>query len=161
MSKQKAANPSGIALRPMIGSLLRLPREHVVARLLAQVNASGFDVSQTELGVFMYPGPDGKRPSELAKQCNMSRQAMNYVIAGLETRGYIERRPGRAASTTVLHMTPKSQKMYALMRDCVAVIEQEWKTRLGEARFDALCETLYDLSTWLGKVDQRKLTSDM
>lgn len=137
----------------MIGSLLRLPREHVVARMLAQVNAKGFDVSQTELGVFMYPGPDGKRPSELAKQCNMSRQAMNYVIVGLETRGYIERRPGRGTVTTVLHMTPKSQHMYALMRDCVAVIEQEWKTRLGEERFDALRETLHDLSTWLGKVN--------
>jgi len=153
MSTQKAARPDNKSVPPMIGSLLRLPREHVVARMLAQVNAGGFDVSQTELGVFMYPGPDGRRPSELAKQCNMSRQAMNYVIAGLETRGYIERRPGAGASTTVLHMTPKSQKMYALMRDCVAVIEQEWKTRLGEARFNTLRETLHDLSTWLGKVD--------
>ena len=43
--------------------------------------------------------------------------------------------------------------MYALMRGCVAAVEQEWKAHLGEQRFNALRETLQDLSAWLGKVD--------
>lgn len=137
----------------MIGSLLRLPREHVVARMLSTVNEHGFDVSLTELGVFMYPGPHGRRPIELARQCNMSRQAMNYVLAELERRGYLLRKPGAASNSTELQVTSKGQKMYALMRSCVASVEQEWKTHLGEPRFNTLRETLQDLSSWLGKVD--------
>jgi hypothetical protein len=43
---------------PLIGSLMRLPREYIVARMLAEVHRQGFDVSQTELGVFMFPGRD-------------------------------------------------------------------------------------------------------
>ncbi|PJI53549.1 hypothetical protein CTI14_27005 [Methylobacterium radiotolerans] len=104
----------------MIGSLLRLPREHVVARMLTTVNAQGFDVSLTELGVFMYPGPHGRRPIELARQCNVSRQAMNYVLAELERRGYLLRRPGAASNSTELQLTARGQEMYALMRTCVA-----------------------------------------
>jgi len=46
----------------MIGSLLRLPHEVVVTRMLAALDSSGFDITVTELGVFLYPGPDGRRP---------------------------------------------------------------------------------------------------
>lgn len=136
----------------MIGSLLRMPREHVVARMLAEVNKHGFDVSGTELGVFMYPGPDGRRPIDLARQCGMTRQAMNYVLAELERRGYIERRAGPGSAVNVVHMTGKGQEMVALMRSCISTIEQEWTEYLGAKRFNALRETLQDLSMWLGKV---------
>lgn len=151
MSSRKNSAVSGRdTAAPMIGSLLRLPREHVVARMLATVNEHGFDVSPTELGVFMYPGPDGRRPIELARQCNMSRQAMNYVLAELERRGYILRRAGAASNSIELQLTAKGQEMYALMRACVAAVEQEWKDHLGERRFNDLRETLLDLSRWLG-----------
>jgi len=140
------------AITPLIGSLLRLPREHVVARMLAEVNRQGFDVSEAELGIFMYPGPEGRRPSELAKQCNASRQAMNYQLAGLERRGYIARDAGPAPNATVVRMTPKGREMLRLMRDCVATVEREWIAHLGEERFNALRDALYDLSSWLGKV---------
>jgi len=151
-SKKSRGKPLREAITPLIGSLLRLPREHVVARMLAEVNRQGFDVSEAELGIFMYPGPDGRRPSELAKQCNTSRQAMNYQLAGLERRGYIERDAGTAPNSTVVRMTQKGRDMLLLMRDCVATVEREWVAHLGEERFDALRDTLYDLSTWLGKV---------
>jgi DNA-binding MarR family transcriptional regulator len=152
-SRKNSAGFEPQAGLPMIGSLLRLPREHVVARMLSTVNAQGFDVSLTELGVFMYPGPHGRRPIELARQCNMSRQAMNYVLAELERRGYLLRRPGAASNSTELQLTDKGQQMYALMRSCVAAVELEWKEHLGEQRFNALRETLQELSTWLGNVD--------
>jgi DNA-binding MarR family transcriptional regulator len=136
----------------MIGSLLRLPHEVVVARMLAALNSKGFDISLTELGVFLYPGPDGRRPIDLARQCNMTRQAMNYVLAGLERRGYIERRAGTGAAVRVVRMTDRGWKMLAHIRSCVAAIEQEWAAHLGAQRFNALRETLHDLSLWLGKL---------
>jgi DNA-binding MarR family transcriptional regulator len=153
MSNKKSHDePMRERITPLIGSLLRLPREHVVARMLAEVNRQGFDVSEAELGIFMYPGPDGRRPSELAKQCNTSRQAMNYQLAGLERRAYIARDAGTAPNATVVRMTQKGWDMVVVMRDCVATVEREWVAHLGEERFNALRDALYDLSTWLGKV---------
>ena len=138
---------------PMIGSLLRLPREHIVGRMLAEVNAHGFDVSDTELHVFMFPGPNGRRPAELARQCNMTRQAMNYVLTELERRGYVERQPGPTAASTVVQMTARGTEMIELMRTCVVTVEGEWIEYLGTPRFNALRDTLHDLSGWLGKLD--------
>jgi DNA-binding MarR family transcriptional regulator len=137
---------------PLIGSLLRLPHEVIVARMLAALASSGFDISLTELGVFLYPGPDGRRPSDLARQCNMTRQAMNYVLAGLERRGYIERQAGASVAARVVRLTDQGWAIVAQLRGCVRAIEQEWVEHLGAQRFRALREALRELSLWLGKL---------
>jgi DNA-binding MarR family transcriptional regulator len=137
----------------MIGSLLRLPHEVVTARILAVLHGGGFDITPTELGVFLYPGPEGRRPAELARQCNMTRQAMNYVLAGLERRGYIQRQAGPNPAARVVLMTAKSLEMVAPIRSCVAEIEREWAEHLGAQRFKALRDTLRELASWLGKLD--------
>ena len=139
-------------ITPMIGSLLRRPREYIVARMLTEVNSNGFDVTDTELMVFMHPGPDGRRPIDLARQCYMTRQAMNYVLAGLERRGYIERSAGTDSAVRVVRMTNRGREMFSQMRRCVATIEQQWTAHLGARRFNALRETLHDLSMWLSKI---------
>jgi DNA-binding MarR family transcriptional regulator len=140
------------ALTPMIGSLLRLPHEVVMARILAVLASSGFDITPTELGVFLYPGPEGRRPVDVARQCNMTRQAMNYVLAGLERRGYIERHAGLTSASRIVRLTPRGREMVAPIRRCVAEIEREWAAHLGTQRFKALRDTLHDLALWLGKV---------
>jgi DNA-binding MarR family transcriptional regulator len=155
MSKLKMAPPRKSAkpvITPLIGSLMRLPHEVVVARMLAALNSHGFDLSLTELGVFLYPGPDGRRPIDLARQCNMTRQAMNYVLAGLERRGYIERRAGTSPAATVVRLTERGWDAVARIRGCVAAIEREWAAHLGAQRLEALRQTLSDLSRWLGKL---------
>ena len=139
-------------ITPLIGSLLRLPREVIVLRMLESLNAHGFDITLTELDVFMFPGPEGQRPIDLARQCNMTRQAMNYVLSGLERRGYIERHAGISAAARVVRMTDRGWEVIAEMRRCVIEIEQQWTKYLGAQRFNTLCETLRDLSQWLGKL---------
>jgi DNA-binding MarR family transcriptional regulator len=139
-------------MAPLIGSLLRLPREVIVSRMLAAVHSHAFDITATELSVFMFPGPDRRRPIDLARQCGMSRQAMNYVLAGLERRGFVERHSGANAAARLVHLTPKGWQVIDLMRRCVAEIEREWSGYLGERRFKALSETLRELSQWLGKL---------
>jgi DNA-binding MarR family transcriptional regulator len=155
MSKAKIITPEKPVLpkiTPLIGSLLRLPHEFIMARMLAALNSNGFDVTLTELAVFLYPGPEGRRPIDLSRQCNMSRQAMNYVLAGLERRGYIERHAGPGSAARVVRLTDRGWKMIAHIRSTVTGIEQEWAAHLGAQRFDALRETLHDLSLWLGKL---------
>jgi DNA-binding MarR family transcriptional regulator len=141
---------AGTAPSPLIGSLLRLPHEVVEARMLADLHARGFGLTLTELRVFLYPGPDGRRPADLARQCNMTRQAMNYVIAALERRGYLTRRT--EAGMRVVRTTPAGRKLITRLRACVAGIEREWAAHLGKRRFDDLRDTLHELSDWLGKL---------
>jgi DNA-binding MarR family transcriptional regulator len=148
--KNISSNPSQIT--PLIGSLLRLPHEVVVSSMYEALKTHDFDISLTELGVFMYPGPEGRRPVDLARQCNMTRQAMNYVLTGLENRGYIERQAGTGSVERVVRLTDRGWEVIALLRQSVAEIEKQWIEHLGEQRFKALSETLRDLSIWLGKL---------
>ena len=139
------------ALAPLIGSLLRLPHEVVEARMLADLHEHGFRLTLTELRVFLYPGPDGRRPADLARQCNMTRQAMNYVLAALERRGYLARRT--EAGARVVRVTHAGRKLSMRLRACVAGIEREWASHLGKRRFAHLRAALLELSGWLGKLD--------
>ena len=150
MTTKRADAPQAIV--PLIGSLLRLPREVIVNRMLLAVHSHDFDITATELNVFMYPGPEGRRPADLARQCGMSRQAMNYVLSGLERRGFLERHSGTSATARLVRLTAKGWQVIKVMRRCVAEIEREWGRYLGERRFKALSETLRDLSQWLGKL---------
>lgn len=139
-------------LNPLIGALLRLPRDYVVNRMHEALEQKGHDISLTELSVFMYPGPHGMRPIELARKCNMARQGMNYVLSGLESRGYIERVHGSGGLARVVHLSRRGQDVLALMRKTVMQIEREWSDYLGEKRFKELTDTLLDLSNWLGQM---------
>lgn len=155
MSSTKPDNrkaPQQAAITPMIGSLLRLPHEAIVVRMLDTINANGYDLSHTELAVFLYPGPEGRRPADLARQCNMTRQAMNYVLAGLENRGYLERQDGPSAAAREVRLTGRGWSLIAQIRKCVVGIEKEWAAHLGAKRFGELRDTLHDLSHWLGKL---------
>jgi len=146
--KQSTDSPT-----PMIGALLRLPHEAVVARLQEALSREGLELSQTELGVFLFPGPDGRRPSDLARQCSMTRQAMNYVLAGLEEGAYIERHDDTATAGRVVHVTERGRQVMRALRTEVRQIEREWAEHLGARRFEALRATLQDLAAWLGKLD--------
>jgi DNA-binding MarR family transcriptional regulator len=128
---------------------LRLPGGRV-ARLQEALGRQSLDLSRTELGVFLFPGPDGRRPSDLARQCAMTRQAMNYVLAGLEERGYIERRDAAVSSGRVVHVTERGRQVIRVLRTEVRQIEREWAAHLGAQRFEALRETLHELASWLG-----------
>ena len=77
---------------PLIGALLRVPWESVRERLLAGVHARGFtDLVAAHVEVWRYPGPENQRPSELAAQTRMTKQALNYLLGQLEQLGYLTR----------------------------------------------------------------------
>ena len=151
-SASKALRPE---ITPMIGALLRLPHEAVMARMLAALAAGGFDLTLIELGAFLYPGPDGRRAVDLARQCNTTRQAMNYILASLEERGYIERRAESDSTRPVIRLTKRGWRVVVVVRNCVSDIEKEWAEHLGARRFAALRDTLYDLALRVGKLEPK------
>jgi DNA-binding MarR family transcriptional regulator len=136
----------------MIGALLRLPHEAVVTRLMVALSREHLGLSQTELGVFLFPGPEGRRPSDLARQCGMTRQAMNYVLGGLEAKGYLRRHDGERPNGRVVRTTERGRRVARVLRSEVERIEGEWAGYLGTARFGQLRDSLTELARWLGKL---------
>src|SRR5215216_6878542 len=106
---------------PLIGALVRRPTEAVHLRILREANEAGFaDLVPAHLAVLRYPGPDGRRPSELAADVGMTKQAMNYLLGQLEQLGYVERRvdPDDVRSRRV-YMTPRGVSTIGVIRGAV------------------------------------------
>src|SRR6478736_3923284 len=120
-----AGRPAG---PPMIGALLRVPLEQVQRRMLERLHEHGFDdLDAAHLPVFQYPGPQGARPSELAARLRMSKQALNYLLGGLERLGYLEREahPDDGRSKRVA-LTRRGSSAIEVIREAVAEVEADW-----------------------------------
>ena len=79
---------------PPLGALLRIPWEHIRARMLDGLHARGYtDLIPAHLNVFQYPGPDGARPSELAARIRMTKQALGTCSAwSLDSSSHLTKR---------------------------------------------------------------------
>lgn len=96
--------------------------------------------------VFQSPGPEGARPTELALRTNMTKQAMNHLLARLESLGYLEREPsaddGRG---TVLHLTARGRDVERIMHERSVELERAWARKLGKRRLEELRQLMRDL----------------
>ena len=133
---------------PLIGALLRMPWESILERLLAGLRERGFtDLGASHLSVLQWPGPDDLRPSELAAQSRMSKQALNYLLGQLERLGYLERHDDpRDQRFKRIALTQRGQRAALAMRDIVRDVETEWEQQLGPERFAELRLLLTDLN---------------
>ena len=132
---------------PLIGALLRVPHEAVRERILDRLHAAGFDdIDQAHFSVLQYPGPQGRRPSEITAHARVSKQAMNYLLNQLEQRGYFERvaDPEDARSKRIV-LTRRGEAVIRVVRDAVTELEREWARQLGTRRFAMLKRLLREL----------------
>lgn len=119
-------------------TLIRRLHLAVRAELTAELRLQGYDdITPAHIYVFQTPGPDGMRPTELAQQALLTKQAMNHLLAGLEARGYLERiaapSDGRAR---VLRLTPKGRELTTIIQERSAAIERRWEEELGPGRLE-------------------------
>jgi len=131
---------TGEAAPPLIGALVRRPAEAVHLRILREANDAGFtDLVPAHLAVLRYPGPNGRRPSELAAEVGATKQAMNYLLGQLEQLGYLYRRddPADLRSKRV-HLTPRGEALRRAIRRAVTKIEAELEAELGKASYSQL-----------------------
>jgi DNA-binding MarR family transcriptional regulator len=143
-----ASSPLG---PPLIGALLRMPLDAVRRRMLDRLHQRGFDdIEPAHLTVLRYPGPQGVRPSDLAAQLRISKQALNYLLGQLERLGYLERRPepGDLRSKRIV-LTGRGLAAAHVIRDAVAEMETLWAEQLGAKRFAQLRGLLVDLNALL------------
>jgi DNA-binding MarR family transcriptional regulator len=134
---------------PLIGALLRAPWEVVRERMLAGLHARGFiDLHAAHLNVLQYPGPDGLRPSELAAQTRMTKQALNYLLGQMERLGYLERRDDAADQRFKrIHLSRRGHGAIRAIREIVGEVEAEWEQELGPDNFAELRELLGRLTS--------------
>ena len=132
---------------PLIGALLRVPYEAVREHILDRLHTAGFDdIDQAHFNVLQYPGPQGRRPSEITAHARVSKQAMNYLLNQLEEKGYFERHadPDDARSKRIV-LTRRGEAVRRTIRDAVTELEREWAMLLGARRFAMLKRLLREL----------------
>lgn len=142
---KSSATPPG---PPLIGALLRMPVDAVRRRLLDGLHAGGFtDVVPAHLNILRYPGPQGRRPSDLAEETDMTRQATNYLLGQLEQLGYLVRQddPDDGRSRRV-ELTERGHAAQQTMRAAMSTFEAELERDLGRADFAQLKELLVRLN---------------
>jgi DNA-binding MarR family transcriptional regulator len=133
---------------PLLGALLRMPVDAVWRRILHDLHAAGFtDLGESHMAVLRYPGPQGRRPSDIAAELGMSKQAVNYLLGGLEKAGYVRRAddPDDRRSRRV-ELTARGEVVRRTIRASVAGIEAELAAELGERALAQLRQLLVRLN---------------
>jgi DNA-binding MarR family transcriptional regulator len=115
--------------------------------MLERLREHGFDdLDAAHLNVFLYPGPQGMRPSELAARLRISKQALNYLLGQLERLGYLARETDpRDTRSKRIALTQRGVLAGHTMRDAVAEIERDWEERLGPKQFVQLGRLLREI----------------
>jgi DNA-binding MarR family transcriptional regulator len=131
-----------------MGPLLRMPWDAVRQHMLKRLHDYGFsDLDAAYLNVFLYPGPQGARPSELAARLRISKQALNYLLGELERLDYLERRPDPDDQRSKrVALTARGTSAVRVIREAVGEVETAWAQQLGPERFDQLRTILLDLN---------------
>jgi DNA-binding MarR family transcriptional regulator len=134
---------------PLIGALLRVPWETVRDRMLSDLHERGFtDLVAAHVDVWRYPGPENQRPSELAAQTRMTKQALNYLLGQLEQLGYLTRETdSNDQRSKRIRRTPKGHAAVKAIYEIVQQVEIEWEQQMGPRKFGQLRRLLTQLNT--------------
>jgi len=143
--------PSPERGRQNLGVLLREPFRIGSERLHQRFAERGHPEVRTPHGnVFPFLDATGTRVSVLAQRAQITKQSMGELVAHLEHHGYLERVPdpsdGRAK---LVRATARGDELYAIAREFVAELEQEWTERLGAQKMRRLRALLEELNAAL------------
>jgi DNA-binding MarR family transcriptional regulator len=143
-------NPRG-APRPYIGAMLRDVWQWVRDQMYAGVVAAGYDdLSAAHVGLWRYPGLDGRRPSQLADQVGITKQSVNDLLGHLEAHGYLGRIPDAAdGRARVIQLSLKGQQLQQTIYAEAGAAQQRIAEILGPRRFAQLHNSLERLTELL------------
>jgi DNA-binding MarR family transcriptional regulator len=140
------STPHGERLRigQLLGNLVRLFRVELAERGATLEGVAG--IRPAHLQVFGTIKADGTRLTDLAASSNMSLSSMAELVDDLERLGYLERRPDPAdGRAKLVSLTDTGWHAIRQGRDVIESIEADWGRRLGEERFETLCQSLQTL----------------
>ncbi len=128
----------------LIGALLLVPAQAIHRRIIAELNAAGYDeLRLPHIAVLQFPGPDGVRPTVLAERAGMSKQAMNQLLGSLEALGYIARSDSPdEGGMRIVRFTKRGHAAYEKIYEILQEIDREWSAELGSKAFTQLKDLL-------------------
>ncbi len=129
------SRPSGGG--PWIGALLRVAWKAVRDHISVAVEEAGHvGVTRAHVSLFRYPGLDGSRPTQLADEMQISKQAVNDLLRDLERLGYIRRAVDPADKRSrLIRLTPKGTHLENTIRVAAREAEVRLERRLGREQF--------------------------
>jgi len=115
---------------------------------MAGLHERGFtNLVAAHVDVWRYPGPENQRPSELATQTRMTKQALNYLLGQLEQLGYLTRETdSNDQRSKRIRLTPKGRAATNAIYEIVQDVETDWEQQLGPRKFAQLRNLLTQLN---------------
>jgi DNA-binding MarR family transcriptional regulator len=125
--------------------------------MLAGLHDRGFtDLVAAHVDVWRYPGPQNQRPSELATQTRMTKQALNYLLGQLEQLGYLTREADSDDQRSKrIRLTPKGHAASKAIYESIEDVEAEWAQELGPGKFAELRDLLTQLNAIAAPTNDR------
>lgn len=144
--------------RPFLGAMMRMVWQWVRDRIAEDVAQAGYDdLSPAHLQVFRFPTLDGVRPSEVAAELQISKQAVNELLGRMERTGYLVREvdpvDGRAR---IIRLTEKGARLERAARESARSAERRIAELLGAPRSGDLWGTLEELTRELRRQAARE-----
>jgi DNA-binding MarR family transcriptional regulator len=133
---------------PNLGILLREPFRIGSERLHERFAERGHpEVRAPHGNVMQFLDPAGTRVSVLAQRAQVTKQSMAELVAHLERHGYVERVPDPTdRRAKLVRATARGEQVYAIAREFVAELDEEWGKRLGKAKMRQLRALLAELN---------------
>ena len=140
-----------VAMKPMLGALLRAPGTAIVERIAADLVAAGYDdIRPSHFSVFQQLPTEGGRLTMLAERAQITKQSMGALVEHLVAGGYLERVPDPAdGRAQIIRRTARGWQVEQIARTSISRLEAEWGDALGEERMQQLRQTLTDLAELL------------
>jgi DNA-binding MarR family transcriptional regulator len=130
-----------------IGALLRFGLHEIRRRIYEGVRDAGFDdVRPAHVTLFRWPGPDGRRPTQIAADVQLSKQRVNDLLRELEALGYLGLEPDLSDNRArTVRLSSRGRALHEVAVATHARVEDEWAQIVGEARYRSARATLADL----------------
>jgi DNA-binding MarR family transcriptional regulator len=130
-----------------IGALLRFGLHEIRSRIYEGVRDAGFDdVRPAHVTLFRWPGPDGRRPTEIAADVQLSKQRVNDLLRELEALAYLGLQPDPSDNRArTVRLSPRGRALHDVALAVHARVEDEWAQVVGEARYRSARATLAEL----------------
>lgn len=126
-----------------------------------EVESAGFDdLNPAHVGLFRYPSLDGKRPTELAEELQITKQSVNDLLGHLERHGCLVRDPDPSDSRSRrIRLTPRGREVEDVTWRAAEEAERKVAELVGSERLAELRSTLLDLVRILDLTPERPATA--
>ena len=124
---------------PHIAVLFFVAHRAVEQRVLAALQAAGYDATLAQARIFARIPEDGIRLTALAASAQVTKQTAGFLVDQLEAAGYVKRGPDPTdARARLVRIAPRGRRVQRLAREVEAQITEEWTHQLGPRDMAAL-----------------------